>query len=144
MKTKIEVNGKEIDVDLENLKEDELGDYNIHINDDITHHIYKYSPYKKKVLRKVKSVLSIICFMAFLLCGLLIDKGFRWSWALLLLIPVINFLYSLRNKSARRIIASILIVMILGSIFTFGFVFSLWSWIWVFFFLIPIVLIITE
>ena len=76
--------------------------------------------------------------MLFFLCGFLIDNGWTWSWALLLISPFIESFLKLKNKSIKKAIASLLDMIIITLVIFLGFYFHIWSWCWVFFFLIPI------
>ena len=140
MKTKIEVNGEEIDVDLDNLSEEELKEYNIKVNNGEEGFIRP----KRKAVRKIRQIIPLICIMAFFLCGFLIPNGWRWSWTILLLIPFFETLLSFESKKTRRIIASCLTLIIIAGTIFIGCYFHVWSWCWVFFFLIPIVHILAE
>ena len=67
MKTTIEVNGEQIEVDLDNLSEEELKAYNIKVNNGEEGFIRP----KRRALRKIRGILPLICIMAFFLCGFL-------------------------------------------------------------------------
>ena len=140
MKTTVEINGEQVEVDLDSLTEEELKKYNIRYNKGAQ----TFTRPKRKALRKIKSIIPLICLMAFFLCGFFTTKGWHWSWTILLLIPVLESVLAFENKSTRRIIASTASLFIIFGIFFCGFYFSVWSWIWVFFFLIPIIHILAE
>jgi len=139
MKTKIEVDGKTIEVDLEKMSEEELKNYDINITNK------KEESNKKRVaIRKIRGIIPLVVLMAFFLCGFLIEGGFRWSWSLFFLIPILESLLSVRNRNIRRIASGILTILIIGGTIFLGSFFHIWTWCWVFFFLVPIVYIILE
>ena len=140
MKTTIEVNGEQIEVDLDNLSEEELKAYNIKVNNGEEGFIRP----KRRALRKIRGILPLICIMAFFLCGFLIPGGWCWSWSILLLIPLFETLLSFDSKPVRRIIATIATLIIIAGTIFIGSYFGVWSWCWVFFLLIPIVHILAE
>lgn len=135
MKTVIDDNGTkiEIEVDSEEIEENEdkcTFTFNKKINN--------------KISTKIRKILPILSLMAFFLCGFLIDNGWTWSWALLLISPFIESFLKLKNKSIKKAIASLLDMIIITLVIFLGFYFHIWSWCWVFFFLIPIAHIILE
>lgn len=135
MKTIIDDNGTkiEIEVDSEEIEENE---------NKCTFTFNKKS--NNKISTKIRKILPIVSLMAFFLCGFLIDNGWTWSWALLLISPFIESFLKLKNKSIKKAIASLLDMIIIALVIILGFYFHIWSWCWVFFFLIPIVHIILE
>ena len=139
MKTTIEVNGREVEVDLENLTEEELKEYNIKVNEGEEGYIRP----KRKAVKKIRQIIPILCVMAFFLCGFLLN-GWVWSWSILLLIPVFEVLLSFEKKSVRRAIASGLSLIVIAGTIVIGTVFHQWHWCWVLFFLIPVIHILAE
>lgn len=135
MKTVIDDNGTkiEIEVDSEEIEENE---------DKCTFTFNKKT--NNKISTKIRKILPILSLMAFFLCGFLIDNGWTWSWALLLISPFIESFLKLKNKSIKKAIASLLDMIIITLVIFLGFYFHIWSWCWVFFFLIPIAHIILE
>lgn len=132
MKTVIDDNGTkiEIEVDSEENEDKCTFTFNKKINN--------------KISTKIRKILPILSLMAFFLCGFLIDNGWTWSWALLLISPFIESFLKLKNKSIKKAIASLLDMIIITLVIFLGFYFHIWSWCWVFFFLIPIAHIILE
>lgn len=139
MKTEIEVNGKIVEVDLENMSEEEMEDYNINITNKKDN---RYA--KSRTIGKIKAVIPILSLMAFLLCGFLIEGGWRWSWSLLFITPVVESLLALKNKGLRRASAVVLSLLIIGGTIFIGCFFGVWRWCWVLFFLVPVVHIILD
>ena len=135
MKTVIDDNGTkiEIEVDSEEIEENE---------DKCTFTFNKKT--NNKISTKIRKILPISSLMVFFLCGFLIDNGWTWSWALLLISPFIESFLKLKNKSIKKAIASLLDMIIITLVIFLGFYFHIWSWCWVFFFLIPIAHIILE
>lgn len=135
MKTVIDDNGTkiEIEVDSEEIEENE---------DKCTFTFNKKT--NNKISTKIRKILPILSLMAFFLCGFLIDNGWTWSWALLLISPFIESFLKLKNKSIKKAIASLLDMIIIVLVIFLGCYFHIWSWCWVFFFLIPIAHIILE
>ena len=135
MKTVIDDNGTkiEIEVDSEEIEENE---------DKCTFTFNKKT--NNKISTKIRKILPILSLMAFFLCGFLIDNGWTWSWALLLISPFIESFLKLKNKSIKKAIASLLDMIIIILVIFLGCYFHIWSWCWVFFFLIPIAHIILE
>lgn len=135
MKTVIDDNGTkiEIEVDSEEIEENE---------DKCTFTFNKKT--NNKISTKIRKILPILSLMAFFLCGFLIDNGWTWSWALLLISPFIESFLKLKNKSIKKAIASLLDMIIITLVIFLGCYFHIWSWCWVFFFLIPIAHIILE
>lgn len=132
MKTVIDDNGTkiEIEVDSEENEDKCTFTFNKKINN--------------KISTKIRKILPILSLMAFFLCGFLIDNGWTWSWALLLISPFIESFLKLKNKSIKKAIASLLDMIIITLVIFLGFYFHIWSWCWVLFFLIPIAHIILE
>ena len=141
MKTKIEVNGEVIELDLENLSEEEAKKYNINFNipnyesSYETGWVIKTHKLKSKFLR----ILFLLSLMAFFLCGFLIDGGWSWSWALLLVTPFVSSICDIFRKPKKQAFRAIMSFLVVCAFFACGFLIDgAWKWCWVLFFLIPI------
>ena len=130
MKTKVIIDGEEIEMDLD---EDEINEQKVISKDP-----------KRKAVKKIKAIIPLACVMGFLLCGFLIPGGWAWSWSILILIPFLESVLAVEKQQTRRIVASIASLLVVGAVFFFGFYFHQWRWIWVLFFLIPIIHILAE
>lgn len=146
MKTTIEVNGQEVEVDLENMSQQDQKQYNIYVNDD-----KKERKSVKKLLRinrhwnKFMRVLPILCLIAFFLCGFLIEGGWTWSWAFILVTPFAHMFISLIDKKLKTIISVLFSCMCLAAMLLIGFLVpGGWRWSWVLLLLIPVFEILVE
>ena len=105
MKTTIEVDGKEVEVELENLSKEEQEKYGINVSSE--------EPKTTKVIKRRKSVskllriLPFLVLIAFFLCGFLLE-GWVWCWSFFLLIPFAHIVTGLFEKSAKTILMFII------------------------------------
>lgn len=142
MKTTIEVNGKETEVELDQLSKEEQEQYGIHMSDDEpkVKKSHTWNLHNTKVMR----VLPFFVLIAFFLCGFLLD-GWRWCWSFFLLIPLSHMLVGLFSKRIKTVAYIIFSLCVFAAIFLCGFLIEGgWHWSWCFIFAIPAFGILVE
>ena len=104
MKTKIEVNGEVIEIDLENLSEEEAKKFNINFNipNKESEATNGWVIATHKIRSKFLRILFLLSLMAFFLCGFLIEDGWSWSWMLLLATPIMSSIIDVFKKPKKK------------------------------------------
>ena len=97
---------------------------------------------KNPLFIALTSAISILCFLAFILVGALVEGGWTYSWIILLIIPVaVTLVESIRLKRMNVFAFPILIVAIYCFL---GMLYHLWHPYWFLFLLIPLYYIIAD
>ncbi len=137
-KIKINVNGVETEVDLETLDKETAESLGINIRDEVKNEIKKTFKFSK-VKGKIIGITPFVSLIVFFLTGFFVDKAWSWNWSFFLLIPIISILLNLNLKKPKKVISSILGLLVITAYLITGIFFSCWSWNWVMFFVFPII-----
>ena len=137
-KIKINVDGVETEVDLETLDKETAEAMGINIRDEEKKEI-KQSFGFNKVKGKIIGISPFISLIAFFLTGFFIDKAWSWNWSFFLLIPLVSILLNLNFKKPKKLISSVLGLIVIAAYLITGILYNCWSWNWVMFFVFPII-----
>ena len=137
-KIKINVDGVETEVDLETLDKETAEGLGINIHDEIKEEIKKGLGFRK-IKNKIIGITPFISLIAFFLTGFFVDKAWSWNWSFFLLIPLVSTLLNLNFRKPKKLISSILGLLVIAAYLITGIFFSCWSWNWVMFFVFPII-----
>lgn len=88
------------------------------------------------------SIFGALCFLSFFLVGFLVPNGWKFSWIILLFIPIVNSVFDSIKK--RRISVFLFPVLVVAIYCFLGLGFNLWHPYWFLFLLIPAFYVIAE
>ena len=91
----------------------------------------------KSFKSKFTSALPLMCVVAYLLLGFLLDL-WHPGWLVFLLIPILPTFFNVFSKNKKSSWMSLIVLLTVAIYLTVGFVFQLWHPNWIIFFIIPI------
>lgn len=137
-KIKINVDGIETEVDLETLDKETAEAMGINIRDEVKKEIKKSFKFNK-TKGKIIAITPFISLIGFFLTGKFLDNAWSWNWSFFLLIPLVSILLNLNFKKPKKIISSVLSMLVIAAYLITGIMYSCWNWNWVLFFVFPII-----
>lgn len=139
MRIKINKNGKETIIDINNKYIEEVEEEtNVEDLDDNIIYIGKNKKKNGKSFKsKFTSALPLMCVVAYLLLGFLLDL-WHPGWLVFLLIPILPTFFNVFSKNKKSSWMSLIVLLTVAIYLTVGFVFQLWHPNWIIFFIIPI------
>lgn len=137
-KIRINVDGVETEVDLETLDKEMAENLGINIRDEIQHEIKKSFSFNK-VKAKIIGITPFVALIAFFLTGKFVEDAWGWNWSFFLLIPLVSIILGINFKKPKKVISSVLGLMIISAYLISGIFYNCWNWNWIMFFAFPII-----
>lgn len=137
-KTRIIVDGEEVEIDFETLTDEQAQKYGIHINRESPYVLkrFKLSKFNNRII----AAIPLICVMTYLLLGFLVDKGWTYGLLVFVAIPTFSVLLSSQAKGWKAKFISIMsLLIVIGVILLSIYLPGAVAWAWVLLLLIPII-----